>query len=119
MKMPKENSKKFICEICDFISSRQSEYNRHLLTGKHKRLTNHENVNKDAKTFVCDLCSKQYFSRVGLWKHDKVCTKKPNTEVHDHNDEAVPQVHENEILETTITITTNTTTTTKITKVNK
>jgi len=120
--MPKGNSKKFECEICNFISSRQSEYNRHLLTGKHKRLTNHENVNKDAKTFVCDLCSKQYFSRVGLWKHDKVCTNKPTTEAHDHDhdDEAVPQVHENEILETTITTTTTTTTTTtKITKVNK
>ena len=114
MKMPKGNSKKFECKTCHFMSSKQSEYNRHLLTGKHKQLTNIENVNKDAKTFVCDLCSKQYFSRVGLWKHDKVCTNKPTTEAHDHDDEAVPQVHENEILETTITLTT-----TKITKVNK
>jgi hypothetical protein len=119
MKTPKGNTKFFECKSCDFTCSKQSNYQQHLLTSKHKQLTNIENVNKNTKLFVCDLCSKQYFSRVGLWKHDKVCTNKPTTEAHDHDDEAVPQVHENEILETTITITTTTTTTTKITKVNK
>jgi hypothetical protein len=119
MKTPKGNTKFFECKSCDFTCSKQSNYQKHLLTSKHKQLTNIENVNKNTKIFVCDLCSKQYFSRVGLWKHDKVCTKKPNNEVHDHDheDEADPQVHENEIIETTTTITT-TTTTTKITKVN-
>ena len=122
MKTPKGNTKFFECKSCDFTCSKQSNYQKHLLTSKHKQLTNLENVNKNTKIFVCDLCSKQYFSRVGLWKHDKVCTKKPNTEVHvhDNDDEADPQVHENEIIETTTTITTTTTTTTtKITKVNK
>ena len=126
MKTPKGNINFFECKSCDFTCSKQSNYQKHLLTSKHKQLTNIENVNKNTKVFVCDLCSKQYFSRVGLWKHYKVCTKKPNNEVHDHDhdhdhdDDAVPQVHENEIIETTTTITTTTTTTTtKITKVNK
>ena len=122
MKTPKGNTKFFECKSCDFTCSKQSNYQQHLLTSKHKQLTNIENVNKNTKIFVCDLCSKQYFSRVGLWKHDKVCTKKPNNEVHihDNDDEADTQVHENEIIETTTTTTmTTTTTTTKITKVNK
>ena len=77
-KMPPKTSKIFECKVCDFTSSKESEYNRHLLTGKHKQLTNIENVNNNAKVLSCDLCSKHYFSRVGLWKHAKVCTKKPN-----------------------------------------
>jgi len=75
--MPPKTSKIFECKICDFTSSKESEYNRHLLTGKHKQLTSIENVNNNAKVLSCDLCSKHYFSRVGLWKHAKVCTKKP------------------------------------------
>jgi hypothetical protein len=76
-KMPPKTSKIFECKVCDFTSSKESEYNRHLLTGKHKQLTSIENVNNNAKVLSCDLCSKHYFSRVGLWKHAKVCTKKP------------------------------------------
>ena len=76
-KMPPKTSKFFECKVCDFTSSKESEYNMHLLTGKHKQLTSIENVNNNAKVLSCDLCSKHYFSRVGLWKHAKVCTMKP------------------------------------------
>ena len=76
-KMPPKTSKFFECKVCDFTSSKESEYNRHLLTGKHKQLTSIENVNNNAKVLSCDLCSKHYFSRVGLWKHATVCTMKP------------------------------------------
>ena len=34
--MPPKNADKFACKTCDFISSKEIEYNRHLLTGKHK-----------------------------------------------------------------------------------
>ena len=76
--MPGKNAKKFECKNCDFICSKQSNYEKHILTSKHKRLTNIENDNKDAKIFECDTCSKQYFSRVGLWKHYKICNKHTN-----------------------------------------
>ena len=75
MKMPPKTAKTFECKLCDFVCSKQSNYDKHISTGKHKRLTNIENDNKNAKIFTCDLCSKHYFSRVGLWKHEKVCTK--------------------------------------------
>ena len=77
-KMPPKNSKVFECKHCDFVCSKQSNYDKHISTGKHKRLTNIENDNKNAKIFTCDLCSKHYFSRVGLWKHEKVCIKNNN-----------------------------------------
>uniref|UniRef100_A0A6C0EZM7 C2H2-type domain-containing protein n=1 Tax=viral metagenome TaxID=1070528 RepID=A0A6C0EZM7_9ZZZZ len=76
--MPLKNSKVFECKHCDFVCSKQSNYDKHISTDKHKRLTNIENDNKNAKIFTCDLCSKHYFSRVGLWKHEKVCIKNNN-----------------------------------------
>jgi hypothetical protein len=39
MKMPEKNSKKFECKSCDFICSKQSNYEKHILTSKHKKLT--------------------------------------------------------------------------------
>jgi len=77
-KMPPKTSKIFECKSCDFVCSKQSNYDKHISTDKHKRLTNIENDNKNAKIFTCDLCSKHYFSRVGLWKHEKVCIKNNN-----------------------------------------
>ena len=77
-KTPQKNAIFFECKNCDFLSSKESEYTRHIATSKHKRLTNMENVNKSAKILSCDLCSKHYLSRVGLWKHTKVCIKNNN-----------------------------------------
>ena len=77
-KTPPKNAIIFECKICDFICSKKSNYEMHIATSKHKQLTNIDSDNKNTKILSCDLCSKHYFSRVGLWKHAKVCTKKPN-----------------------------------------
>ena len=70
----------YLCEECDFKCSKQCYWDRHIATAKHMLLTD---VNKstnfneadDKKTFDCTICSKVYKSRVGLWKHTKVCTE--------------------------------------------
>ena len=36
---PNYTDYKFICEKCDFKSNKTTDFNRHLLTPKHKRLT--------------------------------------------------------------------------------
>ena len=74
-KMPKKNAVFFECEICDFICCKQSNFDKHVFTRKHILLTKQGNVNKNAKKLSCSLCSKQYLSRVGLWKHEKKCIK--------------------------------------------
>ena len=71
--MPPKNADKFACKICDFVSSKESNYSKHLLTRKHKTLTKMENVNFDAEVLSCQYCHKLYTSRVGLWKHEKKC----------------------------------------------
>ena len=45
-----ENANKFSCERCDFQCSKESNYNRHLMTRKHKIRTNtNEKVPKNAE----------------------------------------------------------------------
>jgi hypothetical protein len=76
-KVPK-GSKNLFCKKCDYNTCRTSQYERHLLTAKHKRLTI---VNKKGsesseiieENFACNICNFQYKSRVGLWKHKKSC----------------------------------------------
>ena len=77
--MPEKNAENFSCETCDFVCSKKSNYEKHLLTRKHKTLTKIENVNFGAEILSCHYCHKLYTSRVGLWKHEKKC--KENNDV--------------------------------------
>jgi hypothetical protein len=71
-----KNTDKFECSICDFKCCKTGDYKRHIMTSKHKKLTlanslgDAENTNK---FFKCNNCSKEYTSRNGLWKHNKIC----------------------------------------------
>jgi hypothetical protein len=70
-------SKTFLCETCDYNTSKQSEMSRHLLTNKHKRLTNVD-ANLDIKNtkieniYKCN-CGKIYKYRQSLSVHKKTC----------------------------------------------
>jgi hypothetical protein len=77
----KKTATKYYCEICDFNTFRKSNYNDHLFTAKHQRMTKEDNGGqKGAKTakfqqltkFKC-CCGKEYKYRQGLWKHRIVC----------------------------------------------
>tara|TARA_A100001388_G_C28736700_1_gene484518 strand:+ start:78 stop:971 length:894 start_codon:yes stop_codon:yes gene_type:complete len=74
-KMPK-NAEKYHCEICNFTCSKYSNYKQHLLTAKHKRLTNTDKkMPKNAaniNTFICE-CGKEYKHRQSLHKHQLKC----------------------------------------------
>jgi hypothetical protein len=74
--MPK-NAEIFYCKSCDFKTSKQSNYNKHLLTAKHKKSTKiNKNQQKNAepilKHFTCE-CGRTYKDRSGLWRHKKKC----------------------------------------------
>jgi len=67
-------AQKYLCENCDYVTSKRNDFNKHVLTRKHLQLTN---VNTEETGFValhaCSTCNKTYRSRVGLWKHTKTC----------------------------------------------
>ncbi|MFY7728832.1 MAG: hypothetical protein ACOVRN_04895 [Flavobacterium sp.] len=76
-----KNAAQFVCEHCDYICSKQSDYNRHSLTQKHARLTNTDKIltktrQKRAEPFLCN-CGKQYKHRQSLFNHKQTCDYSP------------------------------------------
>jgi len=74
-----KKEKIFLCENCDFSCYKESDLKRHNLTSKHlKRCILNEKAPKSAdekKTFICNICNKEYKNRNGLWYHKKSCNK--------------------------------------------
>ena len=79
--------KHFYCEKCDFKCCKQSIFNKHLSTAKHKRdgyisgyLEENDTIciisekcPKNGRQFVCESCLKTYKYHSGLWRHKKEC----------------------------------------------
>ena len=74
-KPPPVNAKKFACEKCAFECSKLCDYNRHLVTAKHKRLINANNVSamQQPEIYKC-ICGNEYKHAPSLCKHKKTCT---------------------------------------------
>ena len=76
--MPK-NASIFECITCDFKCSKKSNYTKHLLTLKHKMLTNVDTESAESaqgvlkdKILNC-ICGKEYKHRQSLFVHKKKC----------------------------------------------
>ena len=77
-----KNEKKYICIKCHFKTFKKTDYDRHLLTSKHKKnmsidisftnLIEKNEKNELLKLFNCN-CGKNYKSRQGLYIHKKKC----------------------------------------------
>jgi hypothetical protein len=63
-------SKKFICEKCNYVCSKQSEFTKHLATLKHTTLS--LDLEKIAKSYPC-VCGKEYKHSQSLHTHKKTC----------------------------------------------
>ena len=77
-KVPK-SSKKFYCKQCDYTTCRESQYKRHLLTAKHKKITNDNKKGADddkSQIYICEHCDKEFKYRSGLSRHQKKCVIK-------------------------------------------
>ena len=70
--MPK-NAVFFFCEACDFKCSKESNYNVHLTTQKHKKFTIVYKKNAETDNALRCECLKTYSTRMGLWKHKQNC----------------------------------------------
>ena len=64
--------KKFFCEECNYSTSNKKDYDKHLLTAKHKNRTI---LNKKCQGLVCEICNKSFNARNTLWYHKKKCKK--------------------------------------------
>lgn len=83
-KVPK-NEQNFCCEKCNYNTVRKSQFDRHLLTLKHKNQENYNkittNYNKKS-SYNCE-CGKNYNHRASLYNHKKRCNygKELNSEL--------------------------------------
>ena len=85
-----KNEQKFYCKFCDYSTSRNNNYIRHLSSKKHlknalpsvtkmlpKCYQTSKNEQKRAEivknVYICEHCNKEYNSRKGLWGHKKKC----------------------------------------------
>uniref|UniRef100_A0A6C0D4S3 C2H2-type domain-containing protein n=1 Tax=viral metagenome TaxID=1070528 RepID=A0A6C0D4S3_9ZZZZ len=78
---------KFFCYCCKFATNRVFDFERHNTTAKHKlrlelsTMTPEEIIKRDQEkkeryksmTFCCQICTKEYKTSSGLWKHNKIC----------------------------------------------
>jgi hypothetical protein len=71
-----KNAQKKICEKCDFRCSKQSDWERHVATDKHRIRTftnfNEGKLRSIEKKFYCE-CGKAYKHSSSLWNHKKTC----------------------------------------------
>ena len=78
MEKSTEKHNLFNCEKCAFSCDRKPDWKRHLGTGKHIKLISvNESLIQNTQQFICGICSKEYKSNVGLWKHKKTCVIVP------------------------------------------
>ena len=73
----------FCCKICDYNTSRSSQYDRHLLTTKHINSTKFNSLEQiSSNKHNCNNCGKNYKDRSGLWKHKKKCKSIEQANIH-------------------------------------
>jgi len=63
------------CTFCDYITNKKSNYDRHLLSSKHKNNSNGLTI----KQYNCEQCDKIFITRSALWKHNNKYHKDEST----------------------------------------
>lgn len=85
----------FSCEYCHYISCKKSNYDRHLLTHKHKKIHLEESgmeffeqkeQKDDKKEFKC-ICGNTYKFSQGLSKHKKKCSYQPEHIIYNNKED--------------------------------
>jgi hypothetical protein len=76
----------FYCEKCNYRTGDKSNYKKHVLTTRHKRVTDcdintTESTKSTERVFPCIKCNKKYKSRNGLWCHSKLCSSIPERDI--------------------------------------
>jgi len=101
----------YICNFCKYITNNKKDFNKHLMTLKHKNNENYnKNVPKFPLLFSCE-CGKKYNHRASLYNHKKKCNYKnininndyDNTKDLDYKSMFLQIINENKELRKTIT----------------
>ena len=91
---------KFFCQHCNIKTNNKKDYNNHLTTRKHLQNVLPQQIATEpsqiSPQFKCINCNKDYESRSGLWRHNKICTAPPiNNEIINENNVVDLLIQEN------------------------
>lgn len=65
----------YTCSHCNYITTNKKDYNKHLHTAKHLRLTN--TIPSPPKNPIVCVCGKEYKHYSSLCKHKRTCNREP------------------------------------------
>ncbi len=94
------NTQKFACEHCHYATSRKSQYDRHLMTTKHKGEGNQQMKEHVPQKIQC-ICGMDFYSRTTHWRHIKTCQtvdKKAELKVQHKENKDKPEVSDKELI---------------------
>ena len=98
-KKNEKNEKEYNCVFCDYNCLYFSDWSRHLLTSKHKKLSN--TIQKNEKTEINELhvtcwCGNIYKHKSSYYKHKKICNfkkeEKEDTEICESENNISPEL---------------------------
>ena len=84
----------FNCEICQYKTSKKTDYDRHISTKKHVSKMFPKMETKKTTDFLCSQCNKIYKNRAGLWKHNQKCNKNSD----DYDEQNISDIMSTEVV---------------------
>ena len=96
-------SYKFFCEKCDYKCGKQSEYNKHLNTAKHKKITNDNDFTPKKHIYICEHCDKEFKYASGLSRHHKKCMGESKNEIQSQEQPDVSKLITSDMIMTLLT----------------
>jgi hypothetical protein len=85
-KMSNNEDANYECVLCHYKCYKKFNYDRHVLSAKHKKATKINNLatkneqNEQLLSYCCNKCGKKYNDRTGLWRHKKKCCNETNNQ---------------------------------------
>ena len=76
------STQRFYCKCCDYGTSKKSSFDDHILSTKHENgnvletngnYRKHNSAKICSNKYSCEVCDKNFKTRSGLWKHNKIC----------------------------------------------
>ena len=95
MEKLKKNLPRFFCSVCDFKCYMKCDWQRHLLTAKHKKVSNGNNITLFTEQYECN-CGKRLKTNSGLWKHKKSCKTTNNEQTETDQNLVIELIKQNE-----------------------
>ena len=80
-KVAQSSQKSLTCKLCDYVTSKKCNFDKHIASSKHCSRTilnaKHKKATKSSQ-YECKFCKKEYSARNSCWYHEKQCLDNPS-----------------------------------------